>query len=105
VAQARISTVDTAARSATIHLPRLRVVSTRVDHEKTKVWSVDKTTWLSRKRGDQRLLCDTAMYHAQQLIESAATSERNLSQAKAQAELLIRQMYDLVDWTVTVEWE
>jgi hypothetical protein len=38
-------------------------------------------------------------------IESAARSERHLNAAKAQTELLIRQMYDFVDWKVDVEQE
>lgn len=105
VLQAQIVNVNTEAHTATIHLPRQRVVSARVDHDKSKVWSVEKTTWLPWKWGDQGILRDAAMYHAQQLIESAAGSERNLTHAKAQAELLILQMYDLVDWKVTFEWE
>ena len=105
VSQAKIVNVDTEVRTATIQLPPLRVVSARGDHDKSKVWSVEKTTWLPWKWGDQGLLRDAAMYHAQQLIESAAGAERNLTQARVQAELLIRQMYDLMHWKVAVEWE
>ena len=105
VSQARIVNVDTEARTATIRLPQQRVMSARVDHDKSKVWSVEKTTWLPWKWGDQDLLRDAAMHHAQQLIEASAGSERNLAQAKVHTDLLIRQMYDLVDWKVMVEWE
>ena len=45
------------------------------------------------------------MFHAQQLIETAAGAERHLGPAKAQTELLIRQMYDFIKWKVDVEWE
>ena len=48
---------------------------------------------------------DAAMHHAQQLIEATASSNQHFEQSKAQAELLIGKMYELMDWKVTVEWE
>ena len=48
---------------------------------------------------------DAAMFHAQKLIETAASSERHRGPAKAQAELLIQQIYEFVGWEVHVEWE
>lgn len=105
VSQATIVRVNTEARTAAIRLPQPRVVSARVDHDKTKIWSVEKTTWLPWKWGDQGVLRDAAMYHAQQLIESAAATERNLTLARSQTELIIHRMYDLVDWKIDVDWE
>lgn len=105
VSQAKFIHVNMETRTATVHLPQPRVTSARVDHDKTKIWNVEKTTWLPWRWGDQGLLRDAAMYHAQQLIESAAGSERNLALARSQAELLVRRMYDLVDWKIHVEWE
>jgi hypothetical protein len=104
VSKASILNVDQLAHTATIRLSHLRVISARVDHEKTKTWNVEKTTWLPWRWGDQGVMRDAAMFHAQKLIETAAGSERHLEPAKAQAELLIRQMYDFVEWTVDVEW-
>jgi len=105
MSQAKIVKVDVDKRKATIKLPPLRVISARVDHDKTKTWSVEKTTWLPWRWGDQGVMRDAAMFHAQKLVETAAGSERHLGPAKAQAELLIRQMYDFVEWKVAVEWE
>lgn len=105
VSKARIANVNTDARTATIRLHRLRVISARVNHDKTKTWSVEKTTWLPWRWGDQGIMRDAAMYHAPQLIEAAAASERNLVPARAQAEALIRQIYDFVDRKVSVVWE
>ena len=105
MSKAKIAKVQTEKRTATICLPQLRVISARVDLGKTKTWSVEKTTWLPWRWGDQGLVRDTAMFHAQKLVETAAGSERHLGPAKAQAELLIRQMYDFVEWKVDVEWE
>lgn len=105
VSKAKIDRIDSEKQTATIQLPLLRVISARVDHDKTKTWSVEKTTWLLWKWGDQGVMRDAAMFHAQQLIETAAGSERNLGSAKTQAELLIRQLYDFVGWKVDVQWE
>lgn len=105
VSTAKIVHFDAEARTATIKLPPLHVISARVDHGRTKNWSVEKTTWLPWRWGDQGIMRDAAMFHAQQLVETAAGSERHLGPAKAQAELLIRQIYDFVEWKVTVEWD
>lgn len=105
VSKATLGDIDQEARTATIRLPSLRVTSARVNHDKTKTWSVEKTTWLPWRWGDQGAMRDGAMFHAQQLIEAAAGSERHLTAAKAHAEFLIRQMFDFVDWKVDVKWE
>lgn len=105
VSQAKITHVDPIARIATLRLPPLHVTSARVDHDKTRTWSVERNTWLPWKWGDQGAFRDAALVHAQKLVESAAASDRHIAPAKAQAELVIRQMYDLIDWKITVEWE
>ncbi len=105
VSRAKIIQSDSAARRATLRLPPLRVNSARVDHERTKTWNVEKTSWLPWSGGDQNALRDTAMYHAQRLIEDAALSDRNLEPARNQTVILIQQMYEIVGWDVTIEWE
>lgn len=105
LSKATIANVNLVTRTATIQLPSLHVISARIDHEKTKTWSVEKTTWLPWRLGDQGVMRDAAMSHAQKLIETAAGAEYHLDSAKAHAELLIRQMYDFVEWKVDVEWE
>jgi len=105
MSKAKIVNRNPEKRTATIRLPPIRAISARVDHSKTKTWSVEKTSWLPWNWGDQGIVRDTAMFHSQQLIEAAAGSERHLTPAKAQAELIVRQMYDFVDWKVDVEWD
>ena len=105
VSHAKILNINTSARTATLRLPPLRVTSARVDHTKTKTWSVEKKSWLPWTGGNQSVFRDAAMHHAQQLIEATASSSQHLEPSKAQAELLISRMYELMDWKVTVEWE
>lgn len=105
MSKAKIVKIDADKRIATIRLPPLRVISARIDHSKTKTWSVEKTSWLPWNWGDQEIVHDTAMFHAQRLVETAAVSQQHLGSAKTQAELLIRQIYDYVEWKVEVQWE
>jgi hypothetical protein len=105
VSRAKIVQIDPAARSATLRLPQLRVRSARVDHERTKTWNVEKTSWWPWSGGNQNALRDTAMFHAQQMIEVTALSERNLEPAKTQTVLLVEQLYKAVNWNVSIEWE
>lgn len=105
VSHAKIVQNDSTTRRATLRLPQLRVRSARVDHERTRTWNVEKTSWWPWSGGNQNALRDTAMFHAQQLIEETALSERNVEPAKAQTVLLIQQMYEVVGWNVSVEWE
>ena len=104
MSKATLVDLNTEARTATIRMPPLRVITARVNHDKTKTWSVEKTTWLPWKWGDQGVMRDAAMFHAQQLIETAASSERHLCPARAHAEMLIHMMYQFVDWDVAIEW-
>jgi len=105
LSKATIVKSDEETRTATIRLPRMRVTSPRLDHDKTKTWSVEKATWLPWKWGDEDRFRDSAMHHAQRLVETAAGSEANLVPARIQAEHLIRKSYELVGWHVSVEWQ
>jgi hypothetical protein len=80
---------DNETRTAVIRLPRLRVRSPRLDHEKSKVWSVEKATWLPWKWGNQDLFRDEADFHAQKLVETAAGSEETLGPARARVEFTL----------------
>ena len=103
--RAKILNLNPASRTATLRLPPLRGTSARVDHTKTKTWSVEKKTWLPWTGGNQSVFRETAMHHAQQLIEATASSSQHLEPSRAQSVLLIGRMYELMDWKVTVEWE
>ncbi|HTK78176.1 MAG TPA: DUF4230 domain-containing protein [Gemmataceae bacterium] len=104
LARAKVADVDKHLRKAKIVLPQPKVLSARVDHERTKTWSVEKTTWVPWG-GDGDALRDQAMYHAQKLVEHAAGSADHIQQARVSAEKVIDSIYRMVDWEVTVAWE
>ena len=105
MSRARIIESDPKTQSARISLPLPKVLTARVDHSRTKTWSVEKTAWLPWRGGDPDSLRDQAMLHAQELVEYAASSKENMDHARYSAETVIRGVFQLVGWNVTVEWE
>jgi len=95
---------DDGHRVATVLLPLPSVISARVDHNKTKTWDVEKTTWKPWAEGESKLR-DEAMRQAQALVEHAAASEETINRAKTNAEGVIRNLYEMVGWTVRIKWK
>lgn len=104
ISQAQMVDIDSVARKAKLQLPRLKVTSARVDFAKTKTRSVEKTTWLPWSAGDQGLFRDAAMFHAQQLVEAAASSGGSYDTARKQTELIIHGIYESIGWDIVVGW-
>lgn len=101
--RAMIVECDKATRRARIRLPPPAVISPRVDHDRTRTWSVEKTTWIPWK-GSPDTLRDEAMWHAQRVIQAACSSKENVQIAKASAVKIIHEIHRMVDWDVAVEW-
>lgn len=101
--QASIESKDYTARHAVIVLPPPRLISPRVDHDRTETYDVQHG-WFSA--GDADKTRDEAMKRAQQLVEQAAQRDLNDPQcpARTQAETLIKNFYDAVGWTVEIKW-
>lgn len=102
--RATIVEKDERSRQASIRLPQPEVLQSRVDHDKTRTWQVERTSWIPWK-GDQDQLRDQVMREAQALVAHAAASDENIRQAKTGAENVIRAFYEEVGWDVRVVWE
>jgi hypothetical protein len=102
--KAAIQSKDEARRTATFELPLPVVAQPRVDHHKTLTYSVEKTSWVPWT-GDQSKLRDAAMRESQRLVERAASHSDYLDTAQQNGELILRNMYALVDWEITVAWQ
>jgi hypothetical protein len=101
--RSEIVDLNKAQRTATIRLPEPQVISPRVDFERTKTWDIKSVSWIPW-RGDEDEMRDKAMFHAQKLVEFAASSDESMKQAKSHAEMAISASYQMVDWQVMVEW-
>jgi hypothetical protein len=106
LAKARLENRDPAQRRATIVLPVPRIISARVNHEATRTYDVSKNTWKAWKWGNQGVLRDSAMFHAQRLIERAAEGDVDLQgQARRTTELLVGNLFQPLNWAVDIRWE
>lgn len=104
LSHAEVTHVKEDERRARIRLPVPRVISASVNHEKTRTWTVEKATWLPWCWGNEQGLRDAAMFHAQQLVETAAQGSDEVSAAKRQTEQIIQHLFQYAGWTVDLEW-
>lgn len=105
--QARIESADQDARTAVVVLPPPQVISARVDHEATRIFSVEATGLWSLVPGDdgRAELIEMAMRQAQTAVLRAASEPEVIEQAQAKAEGLIRSFFaETMRWSVIVCW-
>ncbi len=106
LSQAVISEIDEVTKTASIKLPLPKVVSARVDHERTKSGGIKGLRFAPLRNTDNRAkIVDDAMQEAQAVIEMAAGRPEIIDNAKKQAELNIKVLYLKVGWNVEVKWE
>lgn len=98
-----IQVVDRERRHAVILLRPPAVLSARVDHERSMTWDIERTTWIPW-RGDKDVLRDQAYYHAQKLVEFAASRPERIEEAKRHATFSLVETYRPLDWNVEVRW-
>lgn len=104
--KAKLISIDDENRRVVLQLPNPRSISPRVDHEKTKTYSFQRSTWLFIPGwGDQAPLRDQAMKEAQRLVEFACSHEDVIDQAQTNAVLMIRTMYQMADYSVEIIWD
>ena len=101
--QAEVLSCDESARRIVVELPAPRVIQPRVDHSRTESWEIRKTSWVPF-RGDPDVLRDNSMAEAQLLVEHSISKEETIELAKAQTVLMLRVMYQFLDWDVEVVW-
>ena len=87
-----------------LQLPQPRIIQPRVDHRKTKTWSVVRTTWIPWG-GDPDKLRDGVMQQAQELVECVCRNEEMMEQARTNTTLVLEMMFKFIGWTVEIEWE
>ena len=93
------------SKSAHIRLAVPRVLMARVNQEKTGIYDVKSNSIVAIITGDRRTdLLKTCMESAQKLVERAASNEENIQHAKDQAEMIIKQLYSELGWTINIDW-
>lgn len=90
-------------KQATIILPEPQVLQPRVNHERTRTWSVERVAWLPWN-ADQDALRDAVYLEGQKLVAHTAASAENIQAARVTAEVVIKSLYAEVGWQLTVKW-
>ncbi|MEW6253197.1 MAG: DUF4230 domain-containing protein [Planctomycetota bacterium] len=102
----RLAERDEAARTAVVRLPQPRPDRPRVDHERTRVYQLEKTGLAAiNPFADPRAsLLEDAMRAAQMEVDRAVQDGELIARAREQAELLLTGFYREMGWTVRIEW-
>jgi len=95
---------DADKKTAVLTLPKPRVLSARVDHERSRVWDI-KRGWLVL--GDERAknVYQSGFLHAQRLVEQVAGQDEWIDKARQQTEAILKGFYAALGWTVEVRWK
>jgi hypothetical protein len=106
LSQAIIADKDEETKTATITLPLPKVVSARVDHQRTKNGGIKGVRFaLLRNPKNRTKILDDAMQEAQAVVEIAAGRPEIIESAQKQARLNIQMLYLKVGWNVGINWQ
>lgn len=104
--QGKFVEVDDAGRSAMLVLPTPTVLSVRVDHERSRVYDIDRGgLWqiVPGEIGSDRLV-NAAYTKAEEMLRQAASTAENIERAKQQAARVISEACARMGWRVTLRW-
>jgi hypothetical protein len=106
LSQAIISDKDEETKTATITLPLPKVVSARVDHQRTKNGGIKGVRFaLLRNPKNRTKILDDAMQEAQAVVEKVAGRPEIIESAQKHAILNIQMLYLKVGWNVGINWQ
>ena len=105
--QARISDKDDNTRSLVLILPQPAVIQARVDHQRTRVFALDRHGfWMLMRLDDvTKQLVDQGMREAQQTIEKAASEPANMATAREHAQQVLAAFANSAGWQLEIRWE
>ena len=104
--KARIEDIDPDNRTATLILPPPEVHYARLDHERTKVYSIDRhgLWWLALGDEAPQKLVNKAMREAQSVIEVAVQEPQLTSKARDQADRVLNDAVGTAGWSLRIMW-
>lgn len=102
---AKVLSTDAKAKRLKVRLPQPRVVSSEVNHEKSRTFRVVKKAWWNPFVDGREEFTDQGWIKAQRIVERASSEEEYMDQAREQAELIVDNMYRMVGWDVDVVWQ
>ena len=107
LAAARFDDVNPARRTATLVLKPPSATSPRVDHARTRVFSIttDGLWQLVPGDGGRAAVVNRAYADAQRIVADAAADPALLARARHQAEATLATFFAAGGWAVDVRWD
>ena len=105
--KAQLKEINHDAKTAVLVLPRPHVVSARVDHDHSHLFSIEASgLWAVVPSDDGRAqVIDQAMRQAQREVLKAASEPAVIEEARTRAETLVCAFFrDTLQWSITVHW-
>ena len=106
LSEARLIEIDDDARTGVLLLPLPRPFNPRLDHQRTRVLSVERHgLWLvAPTLHPERAVIQAALQAAQQAVEKAAATSESDQRARRQAEQVLQPFCTSLGWTIQVRW-
>ena len=107
MSSAEIVSKDEQSKLAVISMSSPKVMSPRVDHQRTREWDIKGKSWIPLSAtllGDKEAMKKAVMQEAQNLVERLAARSEYQETAKKNFEGSIREFYDHVGWNVVIQW-
>ena len=103
---AKLQDLNAETRTALLTLPQPRVLSPRLDHEKTRLLAVwDYGLWkIVPSDAGQASILNRAYADAQKVVKAAGDSDELRARAREHAEVILGSYFKAVGWQITIRW-
>lgn len=99
---------DEDGKVVTISLPSPKLRNPRLDEQRTKLVTVEKTGlgwWTIGMMGSQKQFEEISRDKMQSAVVAAAREQQYVVMARQSAERVVRSIFELAGWKVQIEWE
>ncbi|MDG2390938.1 MAG: DUF4230 domain-containing protein [Planctomycetaceae bacterium] len=105
----RVEQANQDRRTLVLEMPALKVLSPRVNHEKTRHWDTESICWhdgwfTHDKLGKSSHLHEMAMKEAQKVVAHVSQGREYHDDARESAERIVTALYAGTDYTVSFQW-
>ena len=107
MATAEIISKDEDKKLALISMSSPKVMSPRVDHQRTREWDIKGRSWIPLSAtllGNKEAMRNNILNEAQKLVERLASRPEYQESAKKNFEESTRVFYSQVGWNVVIQW-
>jgi hypothetical protein len=94
---------DPVARTSILRLPQPHLVSHKVDHDRSFEVSLNSKTWIPLS--SQKSMRDDVWAAADRKIQKIGQVPENLIEVKAQAQTVLKNLFDGAGWAITLQWQ